>query len=88
MLNISNFLLLIMVFISALGLLDVRYNHGLAFAQVQIEEQQRDELNEQWRQLRLEHSTLTKHERIEQLAQQKLNMHIPELQHTVIIKLP
>ncbi len=71
------FILLVLIFISALTLIHTRHQNHLIFMQIQTLSQQHDSLNEQWRQLRLEHSTLTQQARIEHLAKQKLKMHEP-----------
>ncbi|WP_353572105.1 cell division protein FtsL [Candidatus Albibeggiatoa sp. nov. BB20] len=86
LLKFSIFLLLISVFLSALGLIYTRHQNHLTFMQIQNLSQQRDELNEQWRQLRLEHSTLTQQPRIEQLAKQKLGMHVPQAHEMMMIQ--
>ncbi|MEK7992141.1 MAG: cell division protein FtsL [Thiotrichaceae bacterium] len=86
LLKLSIFLLLLLIFLSALGLIYTRHQNHLTFMQIQTLSQQHDELNEQWRQLRLEHSTLTQQPRIEQLTKQKLNMHIPQAHETMIIQ--
>jgi cell division protein FtsL len=86
LLKLGIFLLLILIFFSALGLIYTRHQNHLTFMQIQTLSQQNDELNEQWRQLRLEHSTLTQQPRIEKLAKQKLNMHIPQPHETMIIQ--
>lgn len=86
LLKFTIFTLLILIFLSALGLIYTRHQNHLMFMQIQQLSQQRDELNEQWRQLRLEHSTLTQQARIEHLAKQKLNMHVPQPHEIMIIK--
>ncbi|MCV6638549.1 cell division protein FtsL [Candidatus Albibeggiatoa sp. nov. NOAA] len=85
-LKFTLFLLLILTFLSALSLIHTRHQNHLTFMQIQTLSQQRDELNEQWRQLRLEHSTLTQQPRIERLAADKLNMHVPQPHEMMIIQ--
>lgn len=79
------FALLIFAFLSALSLIYIRHQNHLTFMHIQILSQQHDELNEQWRQLRVEHSILVQQPRIERLAKQKLNMHIPQPHEITII---
>ena len=43
-----------------------------------VEMKQRDKLQAEWARLVLEHSTWTAHNRIEKLAVEQLDMHVPE----------
>ena len=83
--KLTLFVLLIFAFLSALSLIYIRHQNHLVFMQLQTLSQQHDELNAQWRQLRLEHSTLVQQPRIERLAKQKLQMHIPQPHEIMII---
>lgn len=86
---IEKFILIILalaVFSASITVIYFRHENRMAFIQLQQLQQQRDELNEQWGQLQLEFSTLTQHQRIENLAKNKLNMHAPNLEETVFLR--
>lgn len=70
-------LLGIVVFLSALGVIDARHQNRVLFEQLQQERMQRDQLNIDWGRLLLEQSTWSTHAYIEQSATQKLGMSTP-----------
>jgi cell division protein FtsL len=75
-------------FLSALLVIWVRHEHRLTFIALQKTEQQRDKLDHDWEQLLLEQSTWLQPQRIEQIAKEKLQMHIPENDKVMFIKIP
>lgn len=78
--------LLIALFFSALQLLDVRYQIRQQFIALQSLQQQRDAMNVEWGQLQLEQSTWVQHQRLENTAQNRLNMHYPSYGEMQILK--
>jgi len=79
-------LLVSAVFVSALQLIQVRQQNRLLFAQWQTLQQQHETLEEQWRKLQLEQSTWAQLSRIETIAKNQLNMKVPSLEDTVVIR--
>ena len=73
------------VLLSALGVVDARHENRMLFAQLQQLHQQRDHLNVEWSQLLLEQSTWSTHARIEQMATQQLDMHVPDHPRIVVV---
>jgi cell division protein FtsL len=80
--------LISLCFLSALLVIWVRHEHRLTFIALQQTEQQRDKLEHDWEQLLLEQSTWLQPQRIEQIAKEKLQMHIPENDKIIFIKIP
>jgi len=80
--------LISLCFLSALSVIWVRHEHRLTFIALQQTEQQRDKLEHDWEQLLLEQSTWLQPQRIEQIAKEKLQMHIPENDQVMFIKIP
>lgn len=76
------------VLVSALQLIHMRQQNRLLFAELQRLQQQYDVQAEQWRQLQLEQSTWAQLDRIETVAQEQLNMHIPSPTERVILNRP
>jgi cell division protein FtsL len=81
-------LLVSTVFVSAIQLIQIRQQNRLLFAQLQTLQQQHELLEEQWRKLQLEQSTWAQLSRIETIAKKQLNMKVPALKDTVIIRQP
>jgi cell division protein FtsL len=81
-------LLVSTVFVSAIQLIQIRQQNRLLFAQLQTLQQQHELLEEQWRKLQLEQSTWAQLSRIETIAKKQLNMKVPSLKDTVIIRQP
>ncbi|MBU6469710.1 MAG: cell division protein FtsL [Gammaproteobacteria bacterium] len=78
-------LLLAAVLLSALAVIDARHENRMLFAQLQQLRQQRDQQNVEWGQLLLEQSTWSTHARVEQMATQKLDMHLPAHPRIVVV---
>ncbi len=81
-----NFLLALLVFISAVALVVTRHETRLAFAEWQSLQEKRDALNVEWGRLQLEQSTWGRPERVERLAVERLNMKVPGTAETVPIR--
>lgn len=76
--------LYLVVFLSALQVVIARHETRRLFVELQIFERMRDELNEEWGKLQLEHSTWAINGRIEKFSRTKLRMKKPE-QNLVIL---
>ncbi len=85
----SNTILAVLLFLSVTGsavsVAYAKFQTRMLFVQMEILRKQRDELDIEWGQLRLEQSTWATHGRIEGLARNRLNMVIPENSEIVVI---
>jgi cell division protein FtsL len=70
---------------SALGVVYAKHTSRKLFVELQQLEASRDAMNVEWGQLQLEQSTLTTHGQVEQFARERIGMHMPEPQSTVIL---
>lgn len=78
--------LLAAVLVSSLALVWVKYDNRMLFNRSQRLETQRDRLDVQWGRLELERGTLVTRGRIQQLAHDKLGMHMPKPKNVVIVR--
>ncbi len=78
--------MVILVIISAVGVIYSKHLNRNEFIQLQKLEKQRDLLNEEWGRLLLEQSTWGSPSRVEQQARTRLNMIVPSADMTVVIK--
>ena len=65
------------VLLSSLSLVETSHRCRSLYASLQRMEVDQWNLQEQWSRLLLEESTWAAHHRVEQLARQRLNMHLP-----------
>lgn len=80
-------LLFIAVLCSAIAvILSAHHNRQMAIALEKLMQQQ-DHLDVEWRHLVLEQSALSEHNRIESLVEKKLNMHRPEPNEEVVVRI-
>ncbi|MEE8118367.1 MAG: cell division protein FtsL [Gammaproteobacteria bacterium] len=70
---------------SAVAVAYSKFQTRMFFVQLENLRKQRDNLDIEWGQLRLEQSTWATHGRIEKLAHEQLNMVIPENSEIVVI---
>jgi cell division protein FtsL len=63
--------------ISAVGVVELRHESRVLYAQVQKLQAQRDALNVEWGQLLLEEGAWSQHRRIESVARAQLGMELP-----------
>ncbi len=70
-------MLFLSVVLSGIALSYVAQLNRQSFNQLQSERMRKNALQEEWGQLLLQHSTLTAHGRIENLAREQLNMDVP-----------
>jgi cell division protein FtsL len=77
--------LLILVVISALSIIGLRQQSRTSFAELQTLRAERDNLNIEWGRLLLEQGAWSQHQRVEQIAQSRLGMKIPDSRQVVVI---
>ena len=78
--------LLLAVLISALCVVYVTNMQRMTLSQLESSEQQGHQLQLQWGQLLLEQASLATPSRVQQLAEDKLNMMLPNDKHTYILR--
>ncbi len=71
---------------SAIGVAWSRYRSRVLFVELQTLERTRDALEIEWGRLQLEQAALAAPGRVEQVARQRLHMHVPGPEETVIVK--
>jgi cell division protein FtsL len=79
-------LLVVLVFGSAVGVVWARHQTRSQFVQLQQLNAERDALDVQWGQLKLEQSAFATHGRVEQAARDDLKMIIPRPEEVRIVK--
>lgn len=80
-------LLFLAVMVSAaLVILSAHHNRQMSIA-IERLMQEKDQLDVEWRHLVLEQSALTEHNRIEALVKKQLNMHRPEPNQEVVVRI-
>jgi len=78
-------LMLVMVLVSALGVVYVKHQSRKLFVELQELQKDRDELNIEWGKLLLELSTLATPTRVERIARDKLRMKPPSPENIIIV---
>jgi cell division protein FtsL len=71
---------------TAVGVVDARQQHRMAYVELSRLEQQRDELDIEFSRLQLEQATWSETNRIEQVATERLGMHFPEAAEMVVLQ--
>ena len=71
--------------VSALATVYVQHHRRMQFVELRKLERERDAMQVVWGQLKLEQGTWATHERIERLALQKLDLHIPPAAEVVLV---
>ncbi len=79
-------LLAVALFVSALATVYVQHHRRMQFVELRKLERERDAMQVEWGQLKLEQSTWATHERIERLALEKLDLHMPPAAEVVLVK--
>ncbi len=77
--------MLVLVLISALGVVYVKHQSRKLFVELQALQQDRDELNIEWGKLLLELSTLATPTRVERIARDELGMKPPSPEKIIIV---
>ncbi|MDD2701237.1 MAG: cell division protein FtsL [Sideroxydans sp.] len=72
-----NVLLLILVIACALGVVTSQHKARKLFVDLQYEKERAQQMDVEWGKLQLEQSTLAMPTRVEKLARQQLQMHLP-----------
>lgn len=72
--------------VSALATVYVQHYRRMQFVELRKLERERDDMQVEWGQLKLEQSTWATHERIERLALEKLDLHMPPAAEVVLVK--
>ncbi len=73
------------LFVSAVALVYVQHYRRMQFVELRKLERERDAMQVEWGQLKLEQSTWATHERIERLALDKLDLRIPTAAEVVLV---
>ena len=84
--QLINFLLVLGILVSAFTLIIMSHEQRQLYAELEQLEQSRDQLDIEWRQLRLEQRVMAEHSRLEQLARQKLGMQKLDLKSERIVR--
>jgi len=71
--------------VSALATVYVQHYRRMQFVELRKLELERDQMQVEWGQLKLEQSTWATHERIERLAIEKLDLHMPPASEVVLV---
>lgn len=74
------------VFASAVQVVLAQHQARRLFAEIQTQEDRRDQLNEEWGRLQLELSTWATADRIERLASNRLHMVNPDVDSIVLLR--
>ncbi|ARS54236.1 cell division protein FtsL [Kushneria konosiri] len=78
--------MLLLVIFSALGVISTAYHTRSQYARLQTMEHRHDQLQTVWSRLLLEESTWSTPSRIENLARDRLEMHVPDVHHTRVMR--
>jgi cell division protein FtsL len=70
---------------SAVATVYVQHHRRMQFVELRTLERERDGMQVEWGQLKLEQSTWATHERIERLALEKLDLHMPPAADVVLV---
>ena len=71
--------------VSAVALVYVQHYRRMQFVELRKLQRERDAMQVEWGQLKLEQSTWATHERIERLALEKLDLRIPTAAEVVLV---
>jgi len=79
-------LMAVVVMVSALSVVYVKYDSRLKFNQLQGEFREQDRLGVEWSRLQLEQHTWSSNNRIEKFAREKLNLQVPSAEQIIYLK--
>ncbi len=71
--------------VSAVATVYMQHHRRMQFVELRKLERERDAMQVEWGQLKLEQSTWATHERIERLALEKLDLHMPPAAEVVLV---
>jgi len=77
--------LAVALFVSAVALVYVQHYRRMQFVELRKLQHERDAMQVEWGQLKLEQSTWATHERIERLALEELDLHMPPVADIVLL---
>lgn len=80
-----NLLLLGILIVCALGTVTSQHRARQLYAELQHEQEDAKQMNTEFGQLQLEQSTWAMHQRVEKIASEKLNMHVPDAKQIQIV---
>lgn len=78
--------LTLLALVSAFAVIETKHESRKRFVELQVLEKERNRMNVEWGRLQLEQGTWATHSRVEQIANKKLHMKMPEPESIVIIK--
>jgi len=84
--QLANVVLTLSILISSFLLIVMSHEQRQLYAELEQLHQHRDELDVEWRQLRLEQRVMAEHSRLEQIAHEKLGMLNLELKSERIVR--
>ncbi|MDR5172334.1 cell division protein FtsL [Methylobacillus pratensis] len=73
-----NLILFLVVIVAALGVITSQHKARKLYIELQQQEDAAKQFEIEWGQLQLEQSTWAMHSRIEQIAERRLNMQVPD----------
>jgi cell division protein FtsL len=79
-------LLILVMLISALGVIYSKYHSRVIFSEIQKQERTLDQYEVEWGQLQLELTTLAEQNRVEQVAKEQLKLVMPLREKIIYIK--
>jgi len=82
-----NVLLLILVIACALGVVTSQHKARKLFVDLQYEKERAQQMDVEWGKLQLEQSTLAMPARVEKLARQQLQMHLPTNEQMHLVRI-
>lgn len=80
-----NLLLLGILIVCALGTITSQHRARQLYAELQHQQEAAKQMNTEFGQLQLEQSTWAMHQRVEKIAAEKLNMHVPDPKQIQIV---
>ncbi len=84
--HLSTFLLTMSILISAFTLIIMSHEQRQLYAELEQLQQKRNQLDIEWRRLRLEQRVMSEHSRLEEVARTKLGMKILDLKSERIVR--
>lgn len=83
-----NTALALALLVSSVATVYVQHHRRMQFVELRALERERDRLQVEWGQLKLEQGTWATHDRVERLALEKLHLHVPPASDVVLVRLP
>lgn len=84
--NKLNLVMLVLVILSALGVVYAKHESRKLFVELQNMKKEQDRMDVEWGRLQLEQSAWATHGRVENIARKRLDMVIPETKSVVVIR--